>query len=910
MTLAPLPSLLHAVWLLEGESINPERLPELGGKAATLLRLAQAGFPVLPSLVLLPSAFELSRPGPAELPQRLDPLLRRELVGAMPVLEGLAAQALSGTAGAPRPFRRWAVRSSGRSEDGGAASYAGQFATQLDVSDAGLEEAILTVWRSAFGSGLATYRRERGLTDPDGIDPAGQAPAVLIQPMLSPRWAGVAFSADPVSGRRGVTLVQAVPGVAAALVAGAVEGDGWLFDREGRLLEQRPAPAVSDAGSGSLAEQEARRIANLVRRLGHHFGVPQDVEWALLDGGGLWVLQSRPITTLRGLDDPDGRLALWDNSNIVESYGGVTTPLTFSFARKAYSEVYAQFCRFMGVPEATIRRNRAVFGGMIGFLEGRIYYNLLNWYRVLALLPGYRLNSRFLEQMLGVKHGLTEERMEQIRRQQRREAAVDPAPRWLEVVQLGRSLAGLVANALSLGRRSRAFQNRLDRVLLNPSQLAALADARPDELVHHYRRIEAELLNHWDAPLINDFYAMIVYGLLRGLSQRWCPAQASSLHDWIAGDASVISAEPPRRIRAMAALLAQRPDLVDTLQRGEPATLRRAVASCPLLQAELERYLDDFGDRCLEELKLETLTLREDPLPLLRSIGAMAERLQHPSPPHGRQEQPEHHSRPAPGLAGPALPGQPLRRLLLRWLQCRTRALVSNRENLRFERTRVFGLARRLLLELGRRLAGLGLLDQPEDVVFLEVEEVLGVVEGNGSGADLRALAAVRREAWERQRQQRPLPRRLETRGLPLLATAALLAAPMLPADSGEERGEPGASSPRHWQGLGCAPGLVRARVSLVSDPRRWLDAPRRRGSDSPILVAASTDPGWVLLFPHAAGLLVERGSVLSHVAIVARELGLPMVTDLGGITADLAEGDWVEMDGRSGAVRCLAEAP
>jgi len=934
MTLVLLPSLLHAVWLLEGESIDPERLPELGGKAATLLRLAQAGFPVLPSLVLLPSAFELSRPGPDALPRRLDPLVGRELQMALEVLERLAQRTLGGACWAGRGGRRWAVRSSGRCEDGEQASYAGQYVTRLDVEDAAVEEAIVAVWRSAFGSALVTYRRERGLPESTAAAAAGEAPAVLIQPMLAPRFAGVAFSADPVSGRRGVTLVQSTVGVAAALVAGAVEGETWLFDREGRRLEHRPAPQpapepgasapaaheAADAAStpdssdrllhdSSLPEGEARRIAGLARRLGHHFGVPQDVEWALVEGGALWVLQSRPITTLRGLDDPDGRLALWDNSNIVESYGGVTTPLTFSFARKAYSEVYAQFCRFMGVREATIRRNRAVFGGMIGFLEGRIYYNLLNWYRVLALLPGYRLNARFLEQMLGVKHGLPEERMEQIRLQQRREAAEDPSPRWRDALHLARSLAGLVANALTLRHRSRAFRRRLDRVLLNPTQRAALADARPDELVHLYRRIEAELLNHWDAPLINDFYAMIVYGLLRGLAQRWCPSQANALHDWIAGDPTVISAEPPRRIRAMAVLLQQRPDLVESLQRGDPSTLQSLVASCPELQAEVARYLDDFGDRCLEELKLETLTLREDPLPLLRSIGAMAERLGRSSPPPGRPSESERLQRAAASVA-PRLPGQPLRSLLLRWLQGRTRALVSNRENLRFERTRVFGLARRLLMELGRRLAALGLLDQAEDVVYLEVEEALGVVEGNGSGADLRGLVALRREAWKRQLKQRALPRRLETRGLPALAAATLLAAPELPVENGEGMVEPGASPARHWQGLGCAPGLVRAQVSLVSDPRRWLDAPRQRGSDSPILVAASTDPGWVLLFPHAAGLLVERGSVLSHVAIVARELGLPMVSDLGGITASLVDGDWVEMDGRSGLVRRLADVP
>ena len=291
------------------------------------------------------------------------------------------------------------------------------------------------------------------------------------------------------------------------------------------------------------------------------------------------------------------------------------------------------------------------------------------------------------------------------------------------------------------------------------------------------------------------------------------------------------------------------------------------------------------------------------------SIGAMAERLRRFSATPGGPAEPERLEREAM-VKGPRLPGQPLRGVLLRWLQARTRALVSNRENLRFERTRVFGLARRLLVELGRRLAVLGLLDQAEDVMFLEVEEVLAVVEGNGSGAELRGLVAVRRSAWQRQRLQPPLPRRLETRGLPCLATASLLAAPARSCDpnhlGGDDADAPdgAASAPHRWRGIGCAPGRVRGRVSLVSDPRQWLDTPHQHADADAILVAASTDPGWVLLFPHAAGLLVERGSVLSHVAIVARELGLPMVTDLGGITTSLADGDWVEMDGRSGAVR------
>ncbi len=1064
----PRPALQHGVWLQEERALDSQALTALGGKAGTLLRLSQAGFPVLPGLVLLPAAYRLSRglasqapPGAAAdqagcgPPQRLDDAVRQELLAALP---GLLAQTLSLSASPSGPGpegvgdwerdRRkghghgiglegggvtaaglrqgcWAVRSSARAEDGARRSYAGQFATVLEVPTAELAEAILTVWRSALAPALATYRRasgEQAVMEASICD----VPAVLIQPMLAPSVAGVAFAADPLSGRRSVTLVQAVAGVAAELVAGSREGESWSVDRRGAILDHRRA---ADAGAGDaplLADPDLRRIVALSRRLSQQLGAPQDVEWALLPDGQLWLLQSRPIGSLRGLDDPDGRLALWDNSNIVESYSGVTTPLTFSFARKAYTEVYAQFCRFMGVREDTIRRHRSVFGSMIGYLEGRIYYNLLNWYRVLALLPGYRLNSRFLEQMLGVKHGLPEAEMERVRQQQRDQAAADLSPRWLEVWRLALTAVGLVVNALTLGQRSRQFRRRLDRVLLSPAEADALAEARPDELVQQYRRIEAELLSHWDAPLINDFYAMIVYGLLRLLLQRWCGAQeAECLNEWIAGDGSVISAEPPRRIRAMAELLLLRPDLVAVLRGGSPAAIQRAVASLPPLQAELDRYLDDFGDRCLEELKLETQTLRDDPLPLMRTLAAMADRLRLEGPPGAPVGTPSSplstpstsssglsspisrtsapmagtvvpagdmaveaaetsaaasnpsgsdrrtstvasktstiaskmstaasntsptasktsssaskpftragRSRPVPDpsttspllsrhpdparpralTTGPRLPRQPMRAALLRWLRQRAQALVSNRENLRFERTRVFGQARRILLELGRRLAVLGLLEQAEDVMFLEVEEVMGVVEANASGADLGELVALRRRTWERQRLLPALPRRFETRGLPCLATADLLQVPPSGSPAGDSPGAgeavAAADPVQHWQGLGCAAGVVRGQVALVSDPRQWLEIGWGQERRPRILVAHSTDPGWVLLFPHAAGLLVERGSVLSHVAIVARELGLPMISDLSGIRHSLREGEWLEMDGRSGRVKRLA---
>src|SRR5207247_7382452 len=158
--------------------------------------------------------------------------------------------------------------------------------------------------------------------------------------------------------------------------------------------------------------------------------------WALVGERGerrrLVVLQARLITTIARWPGPGGEgparpsvdrerrpassaapgmargeRRLWDNSNIAESYAGVTTPLTFSFARAVYEDVYRQFCRVMGVSEAMIASHGEVFAHMLGLVRGRVYYNLLNWYRTLALLPGFTWNRAFMERMMGVREPLT-----------------------------------------------------------------------------------------------------------------------------------------------------------------------------------------------------------------------------------------------------------------------------------------------------------------------------------------------------------------------------------------------------------------------------------------------------------------------------------------------------------------------
>ena len=213
---------------------------------------------------------------------------------------------------------------------------------------------------------------------------------------------------------------------------------------------------------------------------------------------------------------------------------------------------------------------------------------------------------------------------------------------------------------------------------------------------------------------------------------------------------------------------------------------------------------------------------------------------------------------------------------------------VRDRENLRLERTRLFGRVRRIFLEIGRRLNELDLLDEARDVFYLEVDEVLAFADGRATTTDLRALASLRKREFHAFADGPAPDDRFETRG-PVYHGHDFRRSHPRVAEAGDER-----------KGLGCSPGIVRGPVRVVNDPTK---VDPQHGA---ILVAAHTDPGWIMVFPSALGVLVERGSLLSHAAIVARELGIPAVVSVPGLTRWLKDGNIVEMDGSSGVVRRL----
>jgi len=851
-----------------------------GGKAAALAALARARLSIPQWFAVSPEAFAASFGGD---PTDSDALARLAPSGDVRAAVDAAVAELCPN-GEPV-----AVRSSAVDEDGAEHSFAGQLDSYLYVAPADVAARVVDVWRSGFSPRLLAYRKERGLGQP-------VPPAVLVQRMVDAAVSGVAFSADPVAGDRGVAIVAAVYGLGAALVSGTADADTYGVDRLGAIVRREIARKTSAARrdpaapegistqpiesalalAPALTDDEVRAVADLARAAARHFGRPQDIEWAIEDGR-LYLLQSRPITSLAGLPDTGGVLQLWDNSNIAESYGGVTTPLTFSFARGVYEEVYRQFLRILGVREAAVAGNAGTLARMLGLVRGRIYYNLGSWYRILALLPGFTVNRRFMEQMMGVKEEMPAGLLPDTQ-------PATSADRVRDRVDVARMAMGLLRSHNLLAGSIDAFYARLNDAL-RPGPIP-LTEMRADELAAHYRDLERRLITSWDAPLVNDFFAMIYFGLLSRIVKNWCGDENGTLqNDLMCGQGGIISAEPARRVREMAAAARQHPELVAALCDASVDDILAAIDEHPAFRTLYDAYVERFGDRCLDELKLESLTLHDDPLLLLRSIGRYARTHA------GAEAAGDDGALAVAAEAGARrrLGPNPVRRLLFGRILVGARGRLRDRENLRFERTRLFGRVRRIFVEIGKRLAADGVLKAPRDVFYLEVEEVLGYVEGTATTTDLAKLVALRRAEFDGYSEGPAPAGRFETRGVAYQGNVFQSAA---------QKAEPAESPTDSLRGTGCCPGIVRGPVRIVRDPQ---SAALSAGE---ILVAERTDPGWIMLFAAAAGLLVERGSLLSHSAIVSREMRIPGIVALAGLMDWLHDGDWVEMDGATGIVR------
>ncbi len=854
----------------------------VGGKAAGLGWLLRNGFPVPPGVCVTTAAYhatlriagldparqwaEVHRASQDARGPLLDEWRRRvaALTLPRPLQETLHLELTELGLG---PAALWAVRSSASAEDKEEATFAGVYRTALGVSQEAIPAAIIECWASLWTIAAFSYHQRAGQGT---VVPAM---AVVIQPLLSPRAAGVAYSCHPVTGQRDQVVINAVFGLAEPLVSGRMIPDEYTVEvrtqpESKTLLQQEIAQKPSarlvtpsgltdhplpeeDQRKPVLAGHEAIELAALAKRVEQRLGRPVDIEWAL-DGSAAWLLQARAIPDSGAGARLTERTCVWSRANFKETLPELPSQLALSFVQEFMETNIVRHYREIGcrIPPGL---------SSVRVIQGRPYINVTLFQSVTAQLGGDP--TLIAEQMGGdalpVPAGVTRLAWWRLARaavllEWKIWSAVWLAPaRFAEMKRLG------------MAQTDHSLENLSETGLLNRSESL------------HRRARERDLTF---AIVSGVSQALFVLGatLERRLPGRWRPLLNAATR----GLGGIISANQILQLAELAELARREPVARAFLlaERWEPEGFRARLAGTRWLQA-LDEFLAEYGHRAFGESDIMSPRFAETPAYVL---GIIRGHLQAPA---------------ARSVADIRFEQQAARQAALTsirkafgwrlhewawfwlWYQALSRYLEL-REGSRHHLMHFLTGLRRLVLILGQRLVARGVLHSGEDLFFLSPDEVTAAVAG--STRDWNTLVTARREARARNAQQ-TAPDTVPSSTIPRAKT------------------EPDTEWDVPLKGIPISAGFVEGPVRLMLSPG---DAAKVKNGD--ILVVPVIDPGMAPLFGLAAGLIVEMGGTLSHGAIIAREYGIPAIANIPRVTRLLRDGERVAVDASLGVITRL----
>lgn len=845
---------------LDSDAANLELV---GGKGASLARLAAAGLPV-------PPGFDVTTTAYRQFVEEHD--IQRQILSAVTVaraddpasLERASTQIAALFAQQELPHEiaeairsayhtlgdelRVAVRSSATAEDLPDLSFAGQQESFLNIhGEEALLGAVKRCWASLWTARAIGYRARHGIA-PDEV-----SLAVVVQALVDAEAAGILFTANPMNGARDQLVINAAWGLGEAIVGGQVTPDTLVINKaSGALLEQQiSAKQVMTVRTSNgtheeqvpperrsvavLSAEQAKELAELGTRIEQLYGLPMDIEWALRDGR-FAILQARPITTLREIapevwNDSLAGDYLWTSANLGEAAPDVMTPATWSLMQIFMADA-------MVISSLDGHQ-------LVGNIGGRAYMNL-SLLATLARAFGFN-SKRFAEANEQVFGHIPSDM----------EIPLLPLGRWQIIREM-------LPRAIRLRRR----------VATNGKRMTAFLASAPARCAAIRERIEAagsaqELLALWHNELLPFFHEcsfMLEAGARRdGTAIVWVRRELRKL----VGEADTNA-------------------LLSGLHAGagQLASLGPVLGLSQLAHGAIDQatFARQYGHRGPHEFEVSIPRPAEDPDWIERQLAGLRDAPVDVDHLLARQQ-----------IAQAAAWARLERRFPRKVARLRRRinqAAVAfrEREGARSEVVRVFWPLRSFVRRAG------ALTGQGDALFFLSIEEILALL-----GGDTSALAHIpaRRAAYERYTALPSYPTLIQGRFDPLRWAAD----PNRRSDRYEEHGQSAPVSAT-ISGFPGAAGVVEgiARVVATAEEGEQLKA-------GEILVTTVTNVGWTPLFPRAAAVVTDVGAPLSHAAIVARELGIPAVVGCGNATMRIHSGDRVRVDGGRGTVEVLTAA-
>jgi pyruvate,water dikinase len=784
-----------------------------GGKAEGLRLLASCG-------LRIPETWIITEPLTREDHQELDRAM--ESLGNVPV----------------------AVRSSAADEDGTGASFAGQFETYLNVrGKEDIGQAVENCFRSS-----RSYRVEEYA---DHIRPSADLKmSVLIQEMVDARFAGVIFTADPVTNRWDHTVINATEGLGESLVSGHSSGEQYLLSRSGKIISR------SDSGEDSLLDDDLlEKLFLEARQAGTKAGHPLDLEWAVNREGELVWLQSRPITTLDPvhLNELEPELAeqypILTRGNIGEMMPGPVTPLTDSVFGHGIDYGLQDFYYRFGVMKRPVKGNRHFIFlsyNHFFFVLSRLYVMARRVVNVTKASVDYSITGEILDDPWPdpVQEGWLLPRIYRFIKYMR---YISTAPKQLE--QLRKLNDGfhikMDLDAEGLYRELNRAKDVIDTAwchhyatsgqsgALNATMLQILSGGKTVPDRDNYREV---------AELLVDIEGIDGANALQALDRL-----AEKLREE-RGTEHFVNLEPMEAYKWL-----------NSDESGESGLLFR-------------EFMKENGHRCIREAEFREKDWETDPEGLIRLLQARVS-----LPPVQKEEKEKTFEKNRDRIFSRL---SFVQKMILKSMMPSIRSSVARRENSKSLCIRIQNKARKAYIRLGELLTEQGLLDDPDQVFFLTHEETGELLRDRDPSWKERA--GKRREVFPEAKKlvfhdhYWGLPEPVEHRHVPELQGGEL-------------------------NGLPVSVGSVTGRARIVNS----LDD---AGDIQPgeIMVVSYTDIGWTPYFSLISGLITEIGSSLSHGAVVAREYGIPAVVNLKNAKQLIGTGDRIEIDGSNGIVRII----
>ena len=284
----------------------------------------------------------------------------------------------------PSSGNKFSVRSSANVEDGEFQSFAGQFDTFLNVSRDDVTAKIRTIVNSLNSDSVKAYAESKN------IDTSDIRMNIIVQDMIDSEVSGVLFTANP-QGILNESVITVGRGLGEGIVSSRVDTTSYYYNLTDKIC-------YFEGKEDLLDQEKIEELIGISDKMKAIFGEYLDIEFAVKDGT-VYILQVRPITTLK-TDDP----LIMDNSNIVESYPGISSPLTTSFVDLVYSGVFKGVCGRVLKNDKELNKHEDVFLNMTGHVNGRVYYKISNWYTVIKFLPMSKKIIPVWQEMMGVRN--------------------------------------------------------------------------------------------------------------------------------------------------------------------------------------------------------------------------------------------------------------------------------------------------------------------------------------------------------------------------------------------------------------------------------------------------------------------------------------------------------------------------